>query len=91
MLEPSLEVLLDQGRKPPPFHDCGPSAHFAAVGEGRGRVHLEGYTCKGDESRVCCNVAIKGQTVVASGRLQKKKSGYSWRLAGDVKLCVVAP
>ncbi len=91
MLEPSLEVLLDQGRKPPPFHDCGPSAHFAAVGAGRGRVDIEGYTCKGDDSRVCCNVAIKGQAVVASGRLQKIKSGYSWRLAGGVKLCAISP
>ncbi len=96
MRKGSLDCLLENacGKPKPPAttHSCGPDARVAAVREPHQHgLDLDGYACKGDESRICCNVAIKGQTVVASGRLQANGPRYSWKLTGDVKLCAVSP
>jgi hypothetical protein len=73
-------------------HDCSSGIHQVslAVGAMPTSVDLDGYQCRGDDSRICCTVAGKGQTVVASGLLQTD-GARRWRLANDVKLCVVAP
>lgn len=86
-----LENALTKPRPPTPARSCYPEARVAAVREPQGHsLELDGYACKGDSSRICCNVAV-GQTVVASGRLQANGSQYSWKLTGDVKLCAVSP
>ena len=91
-LDDLLENALGKWKPPTPTHDCGPDARVAAVREPQHHgLDLDGYACKGDESRLCCNVAVKGQTVVASGRLQAPRSGHSWKLTGAVKMCAVSP
>jgi hypothetical protein len=94
--EGSLDDLLDlssnRDRTPPPVHYCSTGIHQAslAVGAMPTSVDLDGYGCRGDDSRICCDVAVNGQTVVASGLLQTG-GARRWRLANDVKVCVIAP
>lgn len=50
-------------------------------------VVLEGLACDGDESRACCNVAARGQTVVATGVLAAQESLVSpWKLT-NAQVC----
>ncbi len=52
---------------------------------------LVGFSCSGDDSKLCCTVPADGQQVIAHGRLKKSsKSGYKWQLE-DATLCVPAP
>ena len=43
--------------------------------------------CKGDESRVCCPVDVRGQAVVAHGTLRVQGTPKTWFLE-DARLCV---
>lgn len=49
---------------------------------------LQGLSCSGDDSKLCCAVPAEGQTVIAHGRLVKTQapSGVQWQLEG-VSLC----
>jgi hypothetical protein len=52
---------------------------------------LEGLNCTGDESQICCNAPAYGQSVVATGTLEKNidevsSSRSPWRLSNP-KLC----
>jgi hypothetical protein len=59
-------------------------------------ARLEGMTCGGDESRVCCEVPAFGQVVVATGKVMKETEsmivsrGGRWSLS-DVTLCSEEP
>jgi hypothetical protein len=83
-------------RKPLPVKAC---CNFVGreivVGEGASKgIVLDGIGCGGDESRVCCEVVVGGQTVVATGELVRDEDHSAGsqpavrvRLAGEVKLC----
>ena len=61
-------------------------------GADNGTLALDGLHCSGDESRACCNAPAFGQTVVATGRLERGTPALgfanvaAWRLA-DVRVC----
>jgi hypothetical protein len=67
------------------------------IGDGPTRLGLRDHVCKGDMSRLCCNVDSLGQIVVATGRLEAVTgedplTGLAqWKLAGDLALCLDAP
>ena len=53
---------------------------------------LQGFTCTGDDSKLCCPVPESMPAVIARGRLVKGPAGSitPWQLA-DVSLCVQKP
>jgi hypothetical protein len=52
---------------------------------------VDGYSCVGDESRLCCNVPVQGQRVIATGKLTPADGViFKWNLTG-VRLCVATP
>jgi hypothetical protein len=50
-------------------------------------IALDGFHCRGDDSRACCNAPAYGQTVVATGQLTTERG--QWRLL-KASLCVEA-
>jgi hypothetical protein len=57
------------------FRCCSPTTIEAFLGRVPDGVRLEGLTCYGDESRLCCPVPAFGQVVVATGRVLNETSG----------------
>jgi hypothetical protein len=57
------------------------------VGEDGERFGLPHIGCFGDESRLCCNVDVKGQMVVATGVM--RLAGQSWFFRDEVTLCAL--
>jgi hypothetical protein len=57
------------------------------VGEDGSGVELPNIGCFGDESRLCCNVDVKGQMVVATGVM--RTAGQSWFFRDEVTLCAL--
>jgi hypothetical protein len=61
----------------------------------RKRLAIEGFACKGDESRLCCDLNVHDQIVVAKGRLlpyqdSPHQSSPVYTLK-DATLCTVPP
>jgi hypothetical protein len=48
---------------------------------------IDGASCKGDDSRLCCDLPAYGQFVIVVGRL--KRTGGWWSLA-DATICTGA-
>ncbi len=82
--------------KPLPVTECcNHVRRRIVVGEDKGkRIALEKLGCSGDESRVCCDLVVRGQTVVVTGKLVPDEDAFPQQsrsmLAGDVKLCAPA-
>jgi len=51
-------------------------------------LKLEGLTCRGDESRLCCNAPAYGQMVIASGRLEANGTRGHFKLL-DAEVCAI--
>jgi hypothetical protein len=69
--------------------ECCHSLRFAMVVDGSPTaLPLAGYSCSGDDSKLCCTVENEGQEVVAKGRLAKAPAGSiaKWQLL-DASLC----
>jgi hypothetical protein len=83
-----------------PIPICCPGAPTSTanmfIGDGPPRLALPDHVCRGDMSRLCCNVDSLGQVVVATGRLEAVAGTdpliglAQWKLAGDLTLCVDA-
>jgi hypothetical protein len=75
-----------------PKNCCNSISLKVFVGDIPNGARLEGLTCGGDESRLCCEVPAFGQVVVATGKVIKESDsmlvsrGVRWSLS-DVKLC----
>ncbi len=74
-----------------PLRGCCANSAGAEVGvAGTPPLRLQGFSCRGDDSRLCCNVSARGQTVIATGELAddpEMGSGH-YRLTGNVRLCL---
>jgi hypothetical protein len=69
---------------------CEQSGTAVAVTDGHNYVAIDGLTCSGDASRLCCDAPVLGQSVTVTGRLVFREwvqgSGPMWTLA-DAALC----
>ena len=77
-------------------HCCNQGAKEAfLVVEDGARFVLPKVGCFGDESRLCCNVPVKEQRVVATGVMQVKTSSetradsWRWGFQDEVTLCAL--
>ena len=66
---------------------CNGVTQSVVLGEPPHALALDGLVCRGDESRLCCNVVARGQPVIASGKLHH--IGLDWWELEDVSLCEV--
>lgn len=81
---------------PPGKQQCAPGVcchtlDMNVVLDGRpNALALPGYTCHGDDSGLCCNLAAEGQMVTARGKLQKAPPGspLKWQL-NSATFCAV--
>jgi hypothetical protein len=67
---------------------CHRSLAHVVLG-GASLLVLDGYSCRGDDSQLCCNAPAYGQLVVATGRLGRMDTRFAdakWQLS-DVALC----
>jgi hypothetical protein len=74
-----------------PSEACGgPVTAYApiVIGAPHQELALESLGCRGDDSRLCCNVPAYGQTVVATGRLVDEQGLLGRYELHDAKLCV---
>jgi hypothetical protein len=62
------------GKTPNGLHCCN-ATHADVLLGGDPGLKLADFFCNGDDSEACCNVAAYGQTVVASGRLERDGVG----------------
>jgi hypothetical protein len=75
---------------------CNQVSLDAFVGSMPDAIGLDGHSCAGDDSRLCCDLSAFGQTVVASGTLTKVSAtvtmmyGTQWTLT-NAELCVEGP
>lgn len=71
---------------------CASGAAQVVVRDQARQLFIEGSTCTGDISRLCCNRGALGQPVIASGRLTWRRwvegAGEAWTLA-EPELCEV--
>ena len=79
-------------QKPRPVQACcNRNSAPIVVGGGAG-ILLGGIGCLGDESRLCCDVAVRGQTVIATGKLRRNQdvigAAPTHRL-DDAKICEI--
>jgi hypothetical protein len=66
---------------------CCNGAHARVMLGGTSALLLDGFTCTGDDSQLCCNAPAYGESVVATGRLEENVHGFGeWKLTG-VALC----
>jgi hypothetical protein len=70
---------------------CPPQPSFPIVlRDGSQQLFIEGLTCSGDRSRLCCNAPALGQAVMVSGLLTWRNAfasqGDAWTLS-DTTLC----
>jgi hypothetical protein len=84
-------ITPDQSKGGGSGHFCCPRASSAlSITDGTDHIALEGFRCSGDESRMCCDAPVLGQTVVGTGRLVFRTwipdAGPMWSLAG-ASLC----
>lgn len=73
--------------------ECCHALSFTLVVDGSpSALLLDGLTCTGDDSKLCCTVPADGQEVIAKGRLKNapKGSAAKYQLA-DAKLCLAPP
>jgi len=79
-------------QKPRPVQACCNHVNRRiVVGDGKG-ILLGGIGCLGDESRVCCDVPVRGQTVIATGKLRSNPDALGIEpkhQLDDVKICNV--
>lgn len=81
---------------PPGKQKCAPGVcchtlEMNVVLDGRpNALALPGYTCHGDDSGLCCNLAAEGQVVTARGKLEKAPPGspLKWQL-NSASFCAV--
>jgi hypothetical protein len=66
---------------------CNEIEKNVVLGERPHALKLDGLTCRGDESRLCCNVLAHGQSVIVSGTL--RRVGPIWWELEDASLCEV--
>ena len=71
---------------------CNTVTRTIIVGEGSEKgIGLDRVGCVGDESRVCCDLVVNGQLVVATGKLLPDDRTISlkpsFKLGGDIELC----
>jgi hypothetical protein len=61
------------------------------VGKEGSEFELPHIGCFGDESRMCCNVLITSQVVVATGVMELRSLGdeRGWFFQDKVRLCVL--
>ncbi len=82
----------------PAKHKCAPDTCCHQLGFGITvdgtplALPLKGYSCTGDDSKLCCTVPTDDQRVIAHGRLAKASGAgvAKWQLE-DVALCLVPP
>lgn len=86
----ALTVASVQGwleRCPPPTC-CSPTYAPIVVRTESELVELEGLSCGGDESRMCCNAPALGQAVIATGELTVGSPlSAKWKLV-NAELCL---
>jgi hypothetical protein len=75
---------------------CNHVGREMLVGQKTGKaITIEGIACAGDESRVCCDLPVSGQTVVVTGKLLRDEEALgakpTVKLGGDVKVCAADP
>ena len=66
---------------------CNGVEKNVVLGERPHALTLDGLSCRGDESRLCCNVIARGQSVIVSGTL--RRFGPIWWKLEDASLCEV--
>jgi hypothetical protein len=73
--------------------ECCHALHMNVVLDGRpDAVALPGFTCRGDDSAMCCDVPANGQVVNVRGKVQKAPpgSGLKFQLA-NASFCTPVP
>ena len=70
-----------------PGECCRRDPRPLVIGGGEHELRLQSFECAGDDSRLCCNAAAFGQTVIASGTLTRSND-RSWNLSAP-NICVV--
>jgi hypothetical protein len=69
--------------EPETTYCCNTTSGDIAIGDAAGFLTLEGLSCGGDDSEMCCDAPAYGQSVIATGRLEP-----AWRL-DDPSLCAL--
>jgi hypothetical protein len=89
---PTSTAALCMTRHPDGLHDDGCCNHIGTgivlVDSNQG-LALDGFSCGGDDSRICCNAPAYGQLVVATGRLVRPEypGTFPWHLS-ETQLCI---
>jgi hypothetical protein len=69
--------------EPETTYCCNTTGGDIAISDAAEPLTLDGLTCGGDDSEICCDAPAYGQSVIATGRLEP-----AWRLDGP-SLCAL--